>query len=216
MESFVSTWNKLELSERREGQLRKCLQKIQIQGIFLISDQWRRVQPIVGGAIPRLVVLGSIRKQAEQAMWNKPVCNTLPWLHQFLLQVPFLFEFLSWPPSIWTMLWKCKPNKTLFCVTCYFWSWCFVISIETLPRAPGISIELTTTNYIFAKRSKSWFLHNWILGSSSWFHTVSYKRKIIKPEKNIKVLFPNDFLNLWVLSSNDLSLRVEDHEENTI
>lgn len=32
----------------------------------------------MGSAIPRLVVLGSIRKPAEKAMGNKPVGNTHP------------------------------------------------------------------------------------------------------------------------------------------
>ena len=50
--------------------------------------------PIVGGAIPGLVVLGSIRKQAEQARGSKPVSNIPPWsLHQLLL--PDLLEFQS-------------------------------------------------------------------------------------------------------------------------
>lgn len=41
--------------------------------------------PIVGGAIPGLVVLGSIRKQAEQTRGSKPVRNIPPWpLHQLL------------------------------------------------------------------------------------------------------------------------------------
>ena len=40
---------------------------------------------IVSGAIPGLVVLGSIRKQAEQAMRSGPGC----------LQVPVLLELLS-------------------------------------------------------------------------------------------------------------------------
>jgi hypothetical protein len=35
--------------------------------------------PIVGGAIPGLVVLGSIGKQAEQARGSKPVSSTPPW-----------------------------------------------------------------------------------------------------------------------------------------
>jgi hypothetical protein len=49
------------------------------------------VTPIVGGAIPTLMILGSIRKQAEQAMGSKPVSSTLPWrLHQ-LLPPDFLF-----------------------------------------------------------------------------------------------------------------------------
>ena len=50
--------------------------------------------PILGGAIPGLVVLGSIRKQAEQARGSKPVSIIPPWpLHQPLL--PTLLEFQS-------------------------------------------------------------------------------------------------------------------------
>jgi hypothetical protein len=49
---------------------------------------------LVGGTISGLVVLGSIREQAEQARGSKPVKNTPPWpLHQLLL--PDLFEFQS-------------------------------------------------------------------------------------------------------------------------
>jgi hypothetical protein len=33
----------------------------------------------VSGAIPVLVVLGSLRKQAEQAMGSKPISNIPPW-----------------------------------------------------------------------------------------------------------------------------------------
>jgi hypothetical protein len=48
----------------------------------------------VGGAIPGLVVLGSIRKQAEQARGSKPVSNILSWpQHQLLLSD--LLEFQS-------------------------------------------------------------------------------------------------------------------------
>ena len=44
-----------------------------------------RAQSIVGGGIPGLVILGSIRKQAEQARGGKPVSNIPPWpLHQLL------------------------------------------------------------------------------------------------------------------------------------
>jgi hypothetical protein len=50
--------------------------------------------PLVGGAIPGLGVLGSIRKQAEQASGSKLVSNILPWpLHQLLL--PDQLEFQS-------------------------------------------------------------------------------------------------------------------------
>ena len=64
-----------------------------------ISDQGGRAQPIVGGAIPGLVVLGSIREQAEQARGSKPVKNIPPWpLHQLLL--PDLLEFQSRLPLV--------------------------------------------------------------------------------------------------------------------
>jgi hypothetical protein len=48
----------------------------------------------VGGAIPGLLVLGSIREEAEQARGSKPVNNIPPWpLHQLLL--PGLLGFQS-------------------------------------------------------------------------------------------------------------------------
>jgi hypothetical protein len=51
-------------------------------------------RPLVGGTIPGLVVLGSIREQAEQARGSKPVRSHASWpLHQLLL--PDLLEFQS-------------------------------------------------------------------------------------------------------------------------
>jgi hypothetical protein len=51
-------------------------------------------RPLVGGAISELVVLDSIREQAEQARGSKPVKNIPPWsLHQLLLSD--LLEFQS-------------------------------------------------------------------------------------------------------------------------
>jgi hypothetical protein len=48
----------------------------------------------VGGAISRMVVLGSVKEQAEQARGSKPVRSIPPWpLHQLLL--PDLLEFQS-------------------------------------------------------------------------------------------------------------------------
>jgi hypothetical protein len=50
--------------------------------------------PLVGRTISGLVVLSSIREQAEQAKGGKPVKNIPPWpLHQLLL--PDLLEFQS-------------------------------------------------------------------------------------------------------------------------
>ena len=46
----------------------------------------------MSGAIPRLVILGAIRKQVEQARGSKPVSNIPAWpLHQLLY--PDLLEF---------------------------------------------------------------------------------------------------------------------------
>jgi hypothetical protein len=47
----------------------------------------KRGEPIVGAAIPGLVVLGSIRKQAEQGRGSKPASSNPPWL-LYLLQPP--------------------------------------------------------------------------------------------------------------------------------
>jgi hypothetical protein len=53
----------------------------------------------MGGAISGLVVLGSIREQAEQARGSKPVSNIPRWpLHQLLL--PDLLEFQSSLPLV--------------------------------------------------------------------------------------------------------------------
>ena len=46
----------------------------------------------MGGAIPGLVVLGSIREQAEKARGSKPVSNIPPWaLHQLLIPLEFQY-----------------------------------------------------------------------------------------------------------------------------
>ena len=51
---------------------------MQVKGIILISDQWERAQFIVGDAISRLVVLGPITKQVDQAMKIKPEISIVP------------------------------------------------------------------------------------------------------------------------------------------
>jgi hypothetical protein len=57
---------------------------------LVIKGEW----PLVGGTISGLVVLDSIREQAEKARVSKPVRNILPWpLHQLLLSD--LLEFQS-------------------------------------------------------------------------------------------------------------------------
>jgi hypothetical protein len=81
--SFMPTWHELKLSERRETQLRKCLYRIQPQGIFLISDWWGRAQPFVGDAISGLVVL--VVLVLEESRLSKPISSVSLWsLHQLL------------------------------------------------------------------------------------------------------------------------------------
>jgi hypothetical protein len=82
----------MELSQRKKLQLRKCLHEIQRKAFCQLVIKGGG--PIVGGAISGLVVLGSIRKQAEQTRGSKPVSSIPLWLlHQLLL--PDLLEFQS-------------------------------------------------------------------------------------------------------------------------
>jgi hypothetical protein len=70
-----------------------------------------------GGSRSLWLVLGSIRKQAEQAMRSKPVSSTPPWLlHQLLPPGSCPIEFLSWLPSVmnsdmeeWAIETLCSP-----------------------------------------------------------------------------------------------------------
>jgi hypothetical protein len=73
-----------EVITEKGVQLGKVLHEFQLWGIFSIRIKGEG--PHVGGTIPGLVVLGSIREQAEQARGSKPVKNIPPWpLHQLLL-----------------------------------------------------------------------------------------------------------------------------------
>jgi hypothetical protein len=57
------------------------------------------MEGIVNGAIPGMVVLGSRRKQDEQAREIEPASNIPLWpLHQLLH--PDLLEFQSWLPLV--------------------------------------------------------------------------------------------------------------------
>ena len=80
---------------------------------------------------------GFITKLAEQTRGRKPISSlALLTLHDLCiiscLQVPALFEFLSWFPW-WTAMWKHKPNKP-FLPHPAFRSWCFIIAIVVLVK----------------------------------------------------------------------------------
>lgn len=78
MALFVNLTHRRVSHRRHRSWLRKCFHELQPCGAFSASDQAGRAQPTVGGAIPGLVVLVSIRKQAEQAMGSEPIRSTPP------------------------------------------------------------------------------------------------------------------------------------------
>lgn len=130
--TFMTTWHKQESFERWEH-LGKCLCKISLQkrlwGSFLISDWHGKAQPILSGATPGLVVLASLRNQAEQAINSKPKSSNAPTAlasapaSSFLSCLSACPDFLRW----WTMMWKCNhfPPSGLC-------SWCFISAVATL------------------------------------------------------------------------------------
>lgn len=80
---FMSTWYKLELSKRKESQLKKSFQKIGLKtslwGIFLNSDWLERSQPIVGCALAGLMVLGSKTKAGWESHDKQASNQKPPW-----------------------------------------------------------------------------------------------------------------------------------------
>ena len=83
--------------------------------------------PIVGGAISGLVVLGSIRKQAEQARGSNPLSST-PFMASASAPTWEFLPCVSLCPDLhwwWTAVCKCKLNKP-FPPQLASLSWCFV------------------------------------------------------------------------------------------
>ena len=70
---FMSTWHKLESSEKKEPQLSYCPYQIGLWAnlwcIFLIDNWWGRAHITVSGAVPGLLVL---LKKKKKAGWAKP------------------------------------------------------------------------------------------------------------------------------------------------
>lgn len=55
----------LDTPRETESQLKNCLHQINLWFSFLIGSWCRKVQPIEGSTVPRLVGLGCIRKATE-------------------------------------------------------------------------------------------------------------------------------------------------------
>jgi hypothetical protein len=96
--SFVSTWHSWSYHRERSFSWGNASMRSNCKAFSQLVIKGER--PLVGGTISGLVVLGSsIREQAEQARWGKPVKSIPPWpLHQLLL--PDLLEFQSWLPLV--------------------------------------------------------------------------------------------------------------------
>lgn len=66
----VTDWFCVNLTQGRvireeRALLWKCLHEIQLSSIFSASDQLERAWPIVGGAVPWVVVLGYVKAQCR-------------------------------------------------------------------------------------------------------------------------------------------------------
>jgi hypothetical protein len=140
----VSTWHKLESSERKEPPLRKCLHEIQLWGIFSISDN--------GGTAQPMVVLGFIRKQAKQGMGSKPVSSIPPWpLHQ-LLPPRFLPCLSPCPDFLHDGLWSGSvSHMNPFFSNLFFGHNVFFTAIETRRQQLVLKIPLVLRNCTFAR-----------------------------------------------------------------
>jgi hypothetical protein len=116
---------------------------------------------MVGGAIPGLVVLDTIRKQTEQAMRSKPVSSTPPWSpHQLLPQGPCpvcVLVLTSFSDALWWS--RSQINRFLFSL---LFGHGFFPAIETITRAePSGKEELLVSS----KGASSW-------GLSSFFYDL--------------------------------------------
>jgi hypothetical protein len=119
--SYVSTWHSWSYHRKRSFSWGNASMRSKNPKAFsqlVIKGE----RPLVGGTIPGLVVLSSIREKAEQARASKPVRISL---HGFCISSCFLTCLHSSPDFLWwwTAVWKCKPNKP-FPPQLASWSWC--------------------------------------------------------------------------------------------
>jgi hypothetical protein len=136
LSNFMSTWQKLESSERREPLLRKRLWELAIvkpTGHFL--RQWLLVKGPAhyGWYLPGLMVLGSIREQAEQAMRSKPVSSILHGL--FISSCLLSGSFPAWVLVLISFddgLWCGSINWIILFFFGLLWSGCLITAIVTL------------------------------------------------------------------------------------
>lgn len=130
LDGFVSPYTS-KIHQRRSHRWGNAFLRSSCKGIFLMSDQWWRAQPIVGGAIPGrwswFYKKGWARQGKQAGKQHPSMASTSALASRFL---PCLS---SWPDLTclwwWTLIWKCKLNKP------FPWSWCFLEAIEILRQS---------------------------------------------------------------------------------
>ena len=146
-----------------------------------MSDQRGSDQPIVGGTISGLVVLGSIRKQAEQVRGSKPVSNIPPWpLHQLLppgscpVWVPVLTSFSD-------ELWYGSVNQINPFFSKSLWSWYFIIATEILTKTgTSVLIGEREINRNGNKQLTNGRIGKPETGRLQQWHTKTWQRHVMK------------------------------------
>lgn len=94
--SFLSTWHKLELYEKRKHQLRRGFHKIQLFSVFLTCTWWRKALSAVGGVTPHSFVF---HKKASWANYGEESRKKYPSMVSIsALDSWFLSCMSSWGP----------------------------------------------------------------------------------------------------------------------
>lgn len=109
---------------------------------ILINDWYGRVQVTARGAIYGQVVLGLVRKQAEQAIRSELISSILPWsLPQLIFSgscLKFLPAFPQWKSMVKFLpifpQWSCIIKQTLSFQRCFGHSLYSITDTESLVR----------------------------------------------------------------------------------
>ena len=143
---FISTWHSLS-HQRRMNLFEEMSQwDLAVRHFFQLVINSRG--SIVDGAIPWLVVLGSMRKQAEQVRVSNSVGNTPSWpLHQLLPPE----SSPAWV-SVLTSFNNGRPGGSVsqmksFCLM-LLWSWCFITAVEILTKTAVFSFQYLTHTHL--------------------------------------------------------------------
>lgn len=159
---FVSTWQKLELSEKKEPELRRCLQKsglkaslwstFLVRGCVRASPLWA-VQPL--SICSWSVYENRLNKEeaGKQHSWitwaSAPASRILFWVHALTFLTDGL-QGIKWNDPF-------PPQVDIL-------PWYFLIAIETLPKSHSILKYCHKFSLFHKAREKIEIISHWILG----------------------------------------------------